>query len=123
MDPKFRAKSFRKEILSEWRGGEEVPDPETGIRRAASLVDAILKSIGAADGIDEERVRSAWSELAGPAIAQHTSPVSLRKGELVLRVSQPAMRFHLEQMKPMLLERLRMQLGKDRLKAIRFTLG
>jgi predicted nucleic acid-binding Zn ribbon protein len=56
-------------------------------------------------------------------IAQHTSPVSLRKGELVLRVSQPAMRFHLEQMKPMLLERLRMQLGKDRLKAIRFTLG
>jgi predicted nucleic acid-binding Zn ribbon protein len=123
MDPKSRAKSFRQEILSEWRGGVEIPDTQSGIRKAGSLVDAILKSIGAADGIDEERVRGAWSELAGPVIAQHTSPVSLRKGELVLRVSQPAMRFHLEQMKPMLLERLRMQLGKDRLKAIRFTLG
>jgi hypothetical protein len=41
----------------------------------------------------------------------------------VLRVTQPAMRFHLEQMKPMLLTRIREQLGEQRIKSVKFTLG
>jgi hypothetical protein len=40
-----------------------------------------------------------------------------------LRVTQPAMRFHLEQMKPMLLERIRQQLGTERIRSVSFTLG
>ena len=47
----------------------------------------------------------------------------MKNGNLVLRVTQPAMRFHLEQMKPMLLTRIRGKLGEDRIKSIKFTLG
>jgi hypothetical protein len=47
----------------------------------------------------------------------------VRNGHLVLRVTQPAMRFHLEQLKPMLLTRLREQLGEQRIKSVKFTLG
>jgi hypothetical protein len=33
------------------------------------------------------------------------------------------MRFHLEQMKPMLLARIRASLGEDRIKSVKFSLG
>jgi hypothetical protein len=33
------------------------------------------------------------------------------------------MRFHLEQLKPVLLERLRAKFGADRIRSVRFTLG
>ena len=68
-------------------------------------------------------MRSAWKELAGEFIASHTEPISVKSGHLVLRVTQPAMRFHLEQMKPMLLTRIRAQLGENRIKSVKFSLG
>ena len=68
-------------------------------------------------------MRAAWKELAGDFIARHTEPVSVKNGHLVLRVTQPAMRFHLEQMKPMLLARIREQLGENRIQSVKFTLG
>ena len=49
--------------------------------------------------------------------------MSVKGGHLVLRVTQPAMRFHLEQMKPMLLTRIKAQLGENRIKSIKFSLG
>ena len=73
--------------------------------------------------MDESQLRSAWKELAGDFIAAHSEPVSIRDGHLVLRVAQPAMRFHLEQMKPMLLKRIREALGADRVRSIRFQTG
>ena len=63
------------------------------------------------------------AKLAGDFIARHTEPVSVKNGHLVLRVTQPAMRFHLEQIKPMLLTRIRSQLGQDRIMSVKFTLG
>jgi predicted nucleic acid-binding Zn ribbon protein len=120
---KSRAGSIREEILREWRGAEEVDDPNAGIHRAAEFMAAILRAAGADEGLQEEQVREAWQELAGDFIARHSEPVSVKGGHLVLRVTQPAMRFHLEQMKPMLLTRIREQLGEARIKSVKFTLG
>ena len=47
----------------------------------------------------------------------------MKGGNLVLRVTQPALRFQLEQMKPMLLARIREQLGEGRVKTIKFQIG
>lgn len=123
MKPKDPSSGIRKEILREWRGCDEVTDLNAGISTAEKWIRNVLKSIGAGDGLDEELVRSTWKELAGDFIASHTEPVSVRNGHLVLRVTQPAMRFHLEQMKPMLLTRIREQLGEQRIKSVKFTLG
>ena len=98
-------------------------DLNAGVSNAEKWIRNVLKSIGAGDGLDEELVRTTWKELAGDFIASHTEPVSVRNGHLVLRVTQPAMRFHLEQMKPMLLTRIREQIGDHRIKSIKFTLG
>jgi predicted nucleic acid-binding Zn ribbon protein len=117
---------IREEILGEWRGCEAVSDLNARVHLPAEFVAAILRGLraaGAADGLDEEEVRAAWKQLAGAFIARHTEPASVKGGHLILRVTQPAMRFHLEQMKPMLLERIRQQLGTERIRSVSFTLG
>lgn len=114
----------RDEVLREWRGIDEPPDLNHRVHAAEAFIDAILRGIaGATDGLDEEEVRAAWKELAGEFVARHSEPVSVKNGHLVLRVTQPAMRFHLEQHKPLLLERIRAQLGAERIQSVRFTLG
>jgi hypothetical protein len=114
---------IREEILREWRGVEEPVDLNAGIHRAEKFVTAILRAAGAEDGLNEDQVRATWKELAGDFIGRHTEPISVKNGHLILRVTQPAMRFHLEQMKPMLLTRIRDQLGAERIHSIKFSLG
>lgn len=114
---------IREEILQEWRGAEEPADLNAGIHLAEKFITAILRAAGAEDGLHEDQVRATWKELAGDFIASHTEPISVKAGNLVLRVTQPALRFQLEQMKPMLLKRIRIQLGEDKVKSIKFTLG
>ena len=123
MDRKPRTGGIREEILREWRGFEEPPDLNEGIHKAEKFIAAILKSAGLEDGLNEDQVRAAWKDLAGDFISRHTEPVSVKNGHLVLRVTQPAMRFHLEQMKPMLLTRIRAQLGEGRIQSVKFALG
>lgn len=114
---------IREEILREWRGAEEPDDLDAGIQLAGNFVAAILRAAGAEDGLHEDQVRATWKELAGDFIARHTEPISVKGGNLVLRVTQPALRFQLEQMKPMLLTRIRTQLGENKVKSIKFQLG
>lgn len=118
-----RPSRIREEILREWRGGDEVDDLNSGIHLANQFVAAILRAAGAEDGLNEDQVRASWKELAGDFISRHSEPISVKGGHLVLRVTQPAMRFHLEQMKPMLFTNIRAQLGDERIKSIKFTLG
>lgn len=114
---------IREEILREWRGCDEALDLNAGVHKAQQFISAILRAAGAEDGLHEDQVRATWKELAGDFIARHTEPISVKNGHLVLRVTQPAMRFHLEQMKPMLLARIRAQLGENRIQTVKFTLG
>lgn len=123
MSRKPRAGGIREEILREWRGCDEVDDLNQGVHLAEQFVTAILRAAGAEDGLHEDQVRAAWKDLAGDFISRHSEPVSVKNGHLVLRVTQPAMRFHLEQMKPMLLARIHERLGRERVKSIKFALG
>lgn len=116
-------KRIREAILREWRGADEPVNLENRVSRPDRFLKAILHQAGVAEGLQEDQVRGAWKELAGDFIARHTEPLSVKGGHLVLRVTQPAMRFHLEQMKPMLLKRLREELGEDRILSVRFQIG
>ena len=123
MSENSRIRRLREEILREWRGADEPADLNGRVHQPEKFIRAILKQAGVAEGVDESQLRSAWKELAGDFVAAHSEPVSIRDGHLVLRVAQPAMRFHLEQMKPMLLKRIREALGADRVRSIRFQTG
>ena len=123
MKRKPRSGDIREQILKEWRGCDEVKDPNAGIHKPDEFLASILRQAGMSDGLNEDEVRDGWKELAGDFIAEHTDPVSVANGRLTLKVTQPAMRFHLEQMKPMLLERVQAKLGKDQIQSIHFNLG
>ncbi len=118
-----KSAAIREQILCEWRGTEEAIDLNAGVNPAGRFIHAILESAGLHDGIEEGTLRAAWKELAGDFIAAHTEPASIKGGHLLLRVTQPTMRFHLEQMKAMLLTRLKEKLGNDRIRSVKFTLG
>jgi Dna[CI] antecedent, DciA len=123
MKRQARSGKIREEILREWRGCDEPKDLNEGIHLADYFVAAVLRTAGMEDGLQEDEVRATWKELAGDFIARHTEPLSVKGGHLVLRVTQPSLRFQLEQMKPMLLSRIRDKLGANRIKSIKFSLG
>ena len=82
--------------MIEWLGGLNPPDPSRNIHQPREFVDGLLEEYWhVSDGVDEARLREVWANVAGEFVAQHTVPESIRSGVLVLRVLQPAMKFHL----------------------------
>lgn len=114
---------MRAELIRQWVGAPRPLDLNKNITEASDHLETILEEIGIRGGLEEERVKEAWSSLAGELIAKETEPVSLRKGCLTLRVFQPTMRYHLEQLKPGLLRKLQEELGKEEIKSLRLTIG
>lgn len=115
--------SMRADVVRQWVGAGRPLDLEKNVTQASSHLEAILEGIGISGGLEEERVKEAWSELAGELVARQTEPVSLRKGCLTLKVLQPAMRYHLEQLKSSLLRRLQNELGETNVTSLRLTIG
>lgn len=120
---KNRLQWIRKAVLRDWRGGDDPESLDSKTHTPNEFLAAILRASGADEGIEEERLREAWHRIAGDMVAKHTSPESLKRGCLTLKVLQPTMRFQLEQMKAQLLKNLESELGKDVVKSIRFSLG
>jgi len=119
-----RRQRLRQRVLREWRGCDEPSRSTENVCRAGEFLSEILAQAEATkDGVDGERLRVAWRSLAGEMIASQCEPDGLRDGVVTLRVIQPAMRFHLEQVKPMLVRRLRSELGEDLVRSVRFVLG
>ena len=116
-------KNMRADVVGQWVGASRPLNLEKNISEARAHIEAILESIGVQGGLDEERVKEAWSMLAGDLIAKQTEPVSLRKGCLTLKVLQPAMRYHLEQLKLGLLRKLQSELGAENVTSLRLTIG
>lgn len=123
MAGKDRLAAIRRAILREWRGGEEPQHLDDRVHGAGEFLKGILASAGAVEGVEEEKLREKWREIAGELVAKHAAPDALRDGCLVLKVLQPAMRMHLEQVKGVLLKKLQAELGADVVKSIRLTLG
>lgn len=118
-----RQAKMRAHFMRDWIGGHFPLNLERNISQPEEYIEAILERVGMKGGLDEDRVKEAWRDLAGDVIANQTEPVSLRKGCLTLKVLQPAMRYHLEQLKPQLLKKLKVELGEDHIKSLRLTVG
>ena len=118
-----QAQKARAQILIEWLGGLNPPSPTRNIHQPGEFIDQLLKSIGVAEGVDEQRLKEVWGAVAGAFVAQHTVPESIRGGVLVLRVLQPTMKFHLQQMSGKLLDNLRRELGDGVVKQVVFKIG
>ena len=118
-----RGKAIRAQVLRDFRGVGEPLDLESNISTPADLLSEILKDLRLREGVEESRLRGAWTEVAGEFVGRQTEPVSLRHGKLTLKVIQPAMRFHLEQSKRSLLRRLQQELGGNTVREVVLIVG
>lgn len=123
MAKESRLEAIRRAVLREWRGGDDPAHPDERLHVPKEFLAAILRQAGATEGIDEERLREMWKDVAGDFIARHANPVSLKGGCLTLHVLQPAMRFHLEQSRAELLRKIQQAAGPGVVKMIRFSVG
>lgn len=114
---------IRAQVLRDFRGIGEPLDLEANVSTPADVLNDILKDLRLTEGIEESRLRGAWTEVAGEFVGRQTEPVSLRQGKLTLKVIQPSMRFHLEQTKKDLLRRLQQKLGGNTIREVQLILG
>ncbi|MGJ8724224.1 MAG: DUF721 domain-containing protein [Roseibacillus sp.] len=110
-------------VVRDWQGGDVPMPTEKNCSKAADWVSAILGGLKIADGVEEGRIREGWKAVAGDFVAAQTEVISLKRGVLVLRVLQPAMRFHLEQSRGELLRKVQKELGKEAVREVRLITG
>jgi predicted nucleic acid-binding Zn ribbon protein len=70
--------------------GEWVEDASPPPRRVADAVARLAASRGWSRRLHGARVHAAWAEIAGERLAQHTEPVRLSGGVLLVRATSSA---------------------------------
>ncbi|GHC65971.1 DUF721 domain-containing protein [Roseibacillus persicicus] len=118
-----RKAHFTKRVVRDWQGGDTPMPTEENCSKAGDWVESILGSLKISDGLEEGRIRQSWKKVAGDFVAAQTEVISLKRGVLVLRVLQPAMRFHLDQSRGDLLRKVQAELGKKAVREVRLISG
>lgn len=109
------------EVVNDWQQGQTPMPTGENASMAADWVESVLAGLNLAEGLEESKIRDGWRAVAGDFVAAQTEVVSLKKKVLVLRVLQPAMRFHLEQSKGDLLRKVQQELGKESVRDVRLV--
>ena len=73
--------------------------------RIGALIPSVLSAVQRRHG-ELAFIQQRWTRLVGKQLAAHTTPVSLRKGRLVVRVDRPGDGFALNYERPEVLRRV-----------------
>ena len=93
-----------------WSGpGPDDRDPQPFGR----LVSRVAVDRGWSSRLTDATVLGRWPRIAGPEIADHCTPVSLRDGELVLQAESTAWATQLRQLQRQILAKLAAAVGDD----------
>lgn len=112
-----------RQLLKE-RGLLPDPDSQRGPKTMPVLLQPHLDKLGLKEQVAEGQVIDAWESIVGPSNATLTRPVSLRKGELVVAVSQPALKYTLERFHAAtILTMLQDRFGRETVRTLRFRTG
>ncbi len=118
-----RRAHYTRSVVRDWQGGETPMPTEKNCSKAADWVSDILAGFKMAEGVEEGQIRESWKKVAGDFVSTQTEVISLKRGVLLLRVIQPAMRFHLEQSRGQLLGKVQRELGREVVREIRLISG
>ncbi len=88
------------------------------------LVEIQIGKLGLKERMLEDQLGAAWAEIVGSSNAQQSKPVQIKRGELIVAVSQPALRYDFERFHgPEILRRLQERFGASMVKRVRFRVG
>jgi predicted nucleic acid-binding Zn ribbon protein len=92
----MRVEEIRKRVLEDWRGLPEQPARPERCVLAADALKRLLRKLGLSERLNEQEIQAAWREIVGDFLADHSLPVSMRDGVLIVQVIQPAVRYELD---------------------------
>ncbi len=129
MDPN-RRRSFQ----SNWQAWQEQCDDRWKSRREAiegrpakdanTDLEKVLSKLGIQERLLEDQLIAAWEEIVGPAVAHNSRPVQIRRGELIVAVTQPALKYDLERFhRGEILRRMQERFGSGAIRGLRFRVG
>ncbi len=87
---------LRKTVLREWRGLDYDDKLSESFSCVSDLARAEFEKLGMLERFAESAVTAAWREVVGDFIANHSRPVALQSGVLVIHVLQPTLRYELD---------------------------
>jgi predicted nucleic acid-binding Zn ribbon protein len=117
----MRIEEIRKRVLEEWRGLPEEAARRERCVAASHALKKLLSKLGLTERLNEQQIRSAWREIVGDFLAEHSVPVSVREGVLTVQVIQPAVRYELDRSwKRDILRKLQARFGAKAVREVRF---
>jgi len=87
------------------------------------IVNRLFKEIGIEKKIKEEEALRMWKEVVGETIDRHTCPVSIKKGNLFVKVDNSGWLSALTYLKEKIISEFNQRQGEDLIKEIYFKLG
>ncbi|MDH4167997.1 MAG: DUF721 domain-containing protein [Acidimicrobiia bacterium] len=84
-------------------------------------VERLLRHLDAPQADTVARVFEYWAQVVGPGIAEHSRPVSIDDGCLVVAVDDPAWASHLRWSQDEVISRMAEQLETHEIESIRFV--
>ena len=113
----------RHALISAWRGVDEGPIIELPTLNVSDLVGKVVSQAGIGDRMKLEEVLSAWRDIVGDFLFQHSRPDSIQRGVLMVRVLQPTVHHALAMERPRILKRLQTLMKSAGIKDVRLKHG
>lgn len=88
-------------------------------RSLKQALEQMVDGLGLREKLDEQELRTAWKDLAGPMIARHTVDLKLRRGVLTVRVDSAPLKVELGYMRSTLIELIGRHFGRPLVQEIR----
>lgn len=114
----------RRRALADWRGIYVPPDLKRFEKRVADLIPRVMEKTGAADRVGHTQIADAWEQIVGTYLHKHSRPVALRRGTLIVAVTQAPIRYDLERHhRPGILARLQEKFPAAGIRSVKFQNG
>lgn len=114
---------IRHRLITQWRNVEGEPLQDLPPLSLSDVIPQVLKTWKLDDRMKAEEMLTAWKDIVGDFVAQHTAPEGIKRNVLIIRLTQPAIHHTLMMRKTELLKKLQQQFGAKTIKDIRFQHG
>ena len=113
------------------RGGPEARRSNLNVRKRCimkpikidNVLNKVVKKLKIQDRVDEETIKSNWSQLVGDQLSRHTKPSHIRKKCLYVSVDSSVWLHQLSFIdKGAILQKLTLTVGPDKIKDISFRI-
>lgn len=117
----MRIEDIRRRVIEDWRGLPDFPEKPERCVLASEALKKLLPKLGLTERLNEQEVQAAWRDIVGDFLAEHSVPVSMKEGVVVVQVLQPTVRYELDRTwKKEILAKLKARFGAKTVKEIRF---